>query len=72
VAGAFIAPHALHVAFSLEAYREWISGIRDIDYDWEKSWEKSRGTDEEWRDLTAKIEEQYDGLRQAVIGSRSP
>ncbi len=66
VAGASIATHALHVAFSLDAYREWISGVRDVVHDWEKSWEKSQVTEKEWRELTAGIEEQYDRLRQAI------
>ena len=33
VAGASIATHALHVAFSLEAFTDWVKGKRNKNYD---------------------------------------
>lgn len=66
VAGASMAAHALHVAFSLDAFLDWIHGKRGITYDWAKSWAKSEVTDKEWEELRQRLHRQYTALCQAV------
>ncbi len=71
VAGASIACHALHVAFSLDAFTDWIGGVRDITYDWEQSWRKSEVRAEEWVFLLERLESQYQRLGDAIAANAS-
>ena len=66
VAGASIATHALHVAFSLDAFIGWIQGVRDVEYDWEASWARHEVGEEEWDALLERLQEQHGLLEKAV------
>jgi hypothetical protein len=66
VAGASIATHALHVAFSLDAFTDWIEGVRDREYDWDSSWAVSEVNEREWRALLQRMAEQAGRLLEAI------
>lgn len=66
VAGASVATHALHVAFSLDAFGGWIAGVRDVEYDWSQSWAKSEVTSEEWLALLDRLERQRTELEETI------
>lgn len=65
-AGSSIARHALHVAFSLDAFIEWIEGVRGKEYDWAASWLRGEVTEEEWRALRRRLEAQHARLEEAA------
>lgn len=67
VAGASIATHALHVAFSLDVFAQWIQGVRGVTYDWDTSWEKNEVSETEWNELLCKMEGQCLDLEQAIM-----
>ncbi|MEZ7195532.1 DinB family protein [Pseudodesulfovibrio karagichevae] len=66
VAGASIATHALHVAFSLDVFTDWIEGVRDREYNWDSSWAVSTVGDPEWRALCRRMADQAARLREAI------
>jgi len=66
VSGASMATHATHLSFSLEVFNEWIHGIRDAEYDWDKSWEKHDVTGAEWNELLSRIDRQRSELEHAI------
>jgi len=66
VAGASIATHALHVNFSLDAFTDWIEGVRDREYDWDSSWAVSAVNEREWRVLLQRMAEQAGRLLKAI------
>ncbi|THB66470.1 MAG: hypothetical protein D6E12_10485 [Desulfovibrio sp.] len=65
-AGASVAAHARHVAFSLNAFHEWIQGKRDITYDWKRSWQQHIVDDDQWRQLQKEIRGHHDALKTAI------
>jgi hypothetical protein len=66
IAGASIATHALHLAFSLDAFTDWIEGERDREYDWNSSWSVSTVNEREWRTLCQRMADQAEKLREAI------
>jgi len=66
ISGDSIATHALHVSFSLDVYNEWIRGVRDAEYDWDKSWEKHAVNSDEWDELLSRIDRQYTELEHVI------
>ncbi|WP_207263618.1 hypothetical protein [Desulfovibrio sp. Huiquan2017] len=71
VAGDSVATHALHLSFSLDVFTDWISGVRDKTYDWEKSWSQNSVDEQEWRALLDHMAAQAKTLGKA-IGNRAP
>ncbi|OIQ48914.1 hypothetical protein BerOc1_03669 [Pseudodesulfovibrio hydrargyri] len=71
VAGESIATHALHLAFSLDAFTDWIEGTRDKEYDWESSWTVSTVNEREWLAVRRRMADQAGRLRE-VIERRAP
>ena len=71
IAGASIATHAMHLAFSLDAFTDWIEGVREREYDWDSSWSVSTVTEREWRTLCRRMADQAEKLREA-IGRKAP
>jgi hypothetical protein len=65
-AGTSMATHALHLSFSLDVFTDWIEGVRDKEYDWNASWEKSAVSEGEWRELLERIAAQAEILKQAI------
>ena len=68
IAGASIATHALHLAFSLDAFTDWIEGERDRKHDWNSSWSVSTVDEREWRTLCRRMADQAEKLREAIRG----
>lgn len=66
VAGPSIASHALHVAFSLDAFIEWIEGERDKSYDWVESWATAEVDEVQWREALERMERRHEDLRAAI------
>ncbi|MGE4422813.1 MAG: hypothetical protein AB7D39_10990 [Pseudodesulfovibrio sp.] len=66
VAGASVATHALHVAFSLDAFTDWIEGVRDKEYDWDSSWAVSTVNEREWSVLCQRLADQAERLGEAI------
>lgn len=67
VAGASVATHALHLSFSLNAFTDWIIGIRDKTYDWESSWSKNTVDEQEWSALLDHLAGQAETLGKAIV-----
>ncbi|NJB67694.1 hypothetical protein GGQ74_001334 [Desulfobaculum xiamenense] len=70
-AGASVATHALHVAFSLDVFLAWIRGNNAITPDWTASWAQSAVTEEEWKTLRSRIAIQASQL-EAAIAAHAP
>ena len=66
ISGASIATHAIHLSFSFEVYKEWIQGVRDSEYDWDKSWEKHDVSTAEWDTLLSRINRHHNDLEDAI------
>lgn len=66
IAGASIATHAWHIAFSLDAFLEWMEGVRDKEYDWPRSWAKTDASEEEWVALRGWLENRLHALEYAI------
>jgi hypothetical protein len=66
VAGTSVARHALHVAFSLDVFAEWIGGVRDVEYDWARSWAQGEVDENQWRALRARLAQGFEALEAAV------
>jgi hypothetical protein len=67
IAGASIATHAIHIAFSLDVFNEWIQGIRDTEHSWDKSWEKHEVSTAEWDCLLSQIDRQFLQLERTIL-----
>lgn len=66
VAGSSIATHCLHLAFSLDAFHDYIAGRRDIAYDWATSWAKGTVNEADWRALLERLDRQHEELARAI------
>lgn len=66
VAGESIARHALHVAFSLDVFAEWIEGVRGVEYDWVGSWAQGEVDKAQWRALQGRLIRGASVLEKAV------
>jgi hypothetical protein len=66
VAGASVARHALHVAFSLDVFAEWIGGLRDVEYDWAQSWARGEVDQGQWLALRERLALGLAALEAAV------